>query len=349
MSGRIPGGIECRRWGWLLAIVTTIAVATPTAAVSVSVSRFDLSGTAGSRLDTSFVVLNDETEPLDVRLTLVDWEVDEQGVTRMAVSGTLERSCAGWTDVAPAALALDPGAEADIGIGVTIPEEVNGSHWAGVLLRVAPVDEEDGRGTVRLVRQFLVRVVVTVPPTRPAGRVSSVTTAGLDPLRVRVRFDNVGDTYLTDVNGLVTIQDDASRSLAELPIGPFHVLPGYDIERVVRWSWGIDRPGLYLIRAVIDFGGDHLVAGQMALRVEALELTPIGDAAAPPADLDGDGRYEDIDGDGVLRPADPELLARHLASRPVTENARAFDFDNDGQLTASDIVWLERRVSRTTD
>jgi hypothetical protein len=32
-------------------------------------------------------------------------------------------------------------------------------------------------------------------------------------------------------------------------------------------TWDLDQPGLHIIRAVLDFGGDTLIAGQVAVRI----------------------------------------------------------------------------------
>jgi len=64
------------------------------------------------------------------------------------------------------------------------------------------------------------------------------------------------------------------------------------------------------------------------------------DSAEPPRDLDGDGLYRDVDGDGTFTIADIRLFVRHWDSDAVQENANAFDFDGDGDVTAEDAATL---------
>jgi len=85
---------------------------------------------------------------------------------------------------------------------------------------------------------------------------------------------------------------------------------------------------------------------QIAFRLPELDLAPIGDSAATPADLDGDGLYEDVNGDGWLDSLDPALPRISLGVPSVGRNARAFDFDNDGELTEADVACLEEQVLR---
>lgn len=71
---------------------------------------------------------------------------------------------------------------------------------------------------------------------------------------------------------------------------------------------------------------------------------PIGEAPNPPGDLDGDGLFEDVNGDGQLTLADVILFALNLRSLEVLEHAQFFDFNNDGDLDFDDVRALSERV-----
>ena len=108
---------------------------------------------------------------------------------------------------------------------------------------------------------------------------------------------------------------------------------------------GALTPGCYLALVQLDFGNpDYLTAGQLAFEIKALQLIPIGESVNLPRDLDGDGLYEDINGDGKLADDDLALLGFHVDSEAVQENARAFDFDNDGAVDFNDVVALKGMV-----
>jgi PKD repeat protein len=79
-----------------------------------------------------------------------------------------------------------------------------------------------------------------------------------------------------------------------------------------------------------------------------ISLSPVGDSADPPRDLDGDGLYEDINGDGELTFADPVLLAFSLDSEVVQQNPALFDFDGDGDVDFNDAVALAQMVYGST-
>lgn len=66
--------------------------------------------------------------------------------------------------------------------------------------------------------------------------------------------------------------------------------------------------------------------------------------ARPPRDLNDDGRYEDVDGDGAVTLSDVTGLAGALDSAVVRNNPTAFDIDGDGAVTRLDAGRLLFRV-----
>ena len=70
----------------------------------------------------------------------------------------------------------------------------------------------------------------------------------------------------------------------------------------------------------------------------------IGDSANPPGDIDDDGTFEDINGDGSLTIEDPFTLAFNLHSASVKKQWTLFDFDGDGDLDFDDSSELFQSV-----
>jgi len=66
----------------------------------------------------------------------------------------------------------------------------------------------------------------------------------------------------------------------------------------------------------------------------------VGSSPNSPQDLDGDGRFEDVNGNGRVDYDDVVLLFNNLESQSVTSNARAFDFNENDRLDYADIVAL---------
>ncbi|WP_349254461.1 alkaline phosphatase PhoX [Halorientalis sp.] len=65
-----------------------------------------------------------------------------------------------------------------------------------------------------------------------------------------------------------------------------------------------------------------------------------GSAGSAPTDPDGDGQFEDVNGNGRMDYADIELLFENLDDESVTMNVGAYDFNENGQIDYDDVVDL---------
>jgi PKD repeat protein len=333
----------------LLAMGLLFALAIELMAVTVSVTEFSFSGQPGDPISDALVILNGEGQPVDVDLQIVDWDRAQDGITRTLNAGTLERSCAAWIRLSAEEATLVPDSEIEISLDIHVPETVQGTYWTGILISARGASRSVDEGCIKMLRQFLVRIFVTVSPSEPDGRVSNLQVLGMNPLGVEVAFANTGDTVLAGVSGLIAVESSAGTTLFEIPLVPFDVLPGYVLRQSVLGEWGLQVAGIYLVRAVLDFGVEHLVAGQFVLQIEDLSLSPIGTASDTPTDLNGDGLYEDVNGDGTLTADDADLLEGFIGSSPVQDNSRAFDFSNDGEATMADVYILRDTVLRAIE
>jgi hypothetical protein len=333
----------------LLAMGLLFALAIELLAVTVSVTEFSFSGRPGDPISDTFVILNGEGQPVDVDLEIVDWDRALGGITRTLDAGILERSCAAWMSLSVEDATLIPDSEIEITLNIHVPETAQGTYWTGILISASATSGAVEEGDIKMLRQFLVRVFVTVSPSAPDGRVSNLQVMGINPLGVEVTFANTGDTVLDGVSGLIAVESSAGTTLFEIPLVPFDILPGYILRQSVLGEWGLQAAGIYLVRAVLDFGVEHLVAGQFVLRIEDLDLSPIGTARDIPTDLNGDGLYEDVNGDGTLTSDDADLLEGFMDSSPVQDNSRAFDFSNDGDATMADVYILRDTVLRAIE
>ena len=92
----------------------------------------------------------------------------------------------------------------------------------------------------------------------------------------------------------------------------------------------------YFVAAV----GDSSQSGQVSQSV-ILEYAPdeglspvVGDDA--PTDPDGDGKYEDVNGDGSVNVLDAQAIFSNTADPVVQNNVDAFDFNDDGEVNVLD-------------
>jgi len=72
---------------------------------------------------------------------------------------------------------------------------------------------------------------------------------------------------------------------------------------------------------------------------------PTVTGGSAPTDPDGDGRYEDLNGNGRLDYEDIEILFSNFDADSVRMNASAYDFNENGQLDVDDVVDLYEEVN----
>jgi len=106
----------------------------------------------------------------------------------------------------------------------------------------------------------------------------------------------------------------------------------------------------------IAFEIDHFSTRTVSFEADGRDDTGDGrDAAGPPAlpgasnapiDPDGDGVYEDVNGDGDVTPGDATVLFEAVFGNDaaVTDNPDAFDFNGDGSATAGDATVLFEEI-----
>jgi PKD repeat protein len=70
------------------------------------------------------------------------------------------------------------------------------------------------------------------------------------------------------------------------------------------------------------------------------QIPDISGNGNPPTDEDGDGLYEDVNGDGDATIADVQAFFTSYNSDTVANNSAAFDFNGDGSVTISDVQAL---------
>lgn len=322
-------------------------------ALRISPVAFDLVIPAGVSTTFSFQVANDEAEPLGFQVRLCDWIRDITGANHFCEeAGEVPRSATGWVEVGPTQFVLSPGESQEIRLTLTAPEAapdgspLDGSYWTAVMVEAVPQTEEGEQPGTEVVvkRRFGLKIIATIAGTGHLdGQIVALERRGLNPLWVVLEFENRGTLNMKEVQGRVEVRDVRGETLETIPVEPFPVLPGY-ARRVIAQS---ARPpgerlpaGDYVLLAILDYGGDTLVGAQLLLRVPELALVPLAEGAGIPQDLDEDGFYEDVDGDGALTEDDPALLGEHLEDEAVQSNWPAFDFDNDGDVDFDDVLAL---------
>jgi hypothetical protein len=86
-------------------------------------------------------------------------------------------------------------------------------------------------------------------------------------------------------------------------------------------------------------GNNYAITGTNGATLTITEVT-VGDFANPVTDTDGDGEYEDINGDGTFNIVDVQALFANLGDAAVQNNVEKFDFNDDGSVNIVDVQAL---------
>jgi PKD repeat protein len=105
-----------------------------------------------------------------------------------------------------------------------------------------------------------------------------------------------------------------------------------------------DAAGSTDLSVSVDALGDedanaYSVAGTNGASLTVTEVV-VGDFANPVTDTDGDGEYEDINGDGTFDIIDIQALFANLEDESVQNHADKFDFNDDGKVDVVDVQAL---------
>ncbi len=125
------------------------------------------------------------------------------------------------------------------------------------------------------------------------------------------------------------------------------VLPGAGDLLLATVSLSIVEPGetavWMVVNPMVDDQGKKVEPLVTSGSLKIVVFT-IGKSLSPPMDLDGDGLFEDINGDGKLTFEDGRIFSFNITSQEVQENWQLFDFDGDGDADFEDAMVLVRLV-----
>lgn len=111
------------------------------------------------------------------------------------------------------------------------------------------------------------------------------------------------------------------------------------------------KPGKYSVKLSVGRGGYSAITEQkdvVTVKIPYITITPFpklnGGNYSIPTDPDGDGRFEDINGNGWLEYEDPIILLKDLSFAMKKEPVLQFDFDSSGFIGYGDVVELQKMV-----
>ena len=241
----------------------------------------------GEEYNGQFKVKNNGETEVSLQIVLKDFSLTETGGLSLEDIGAINsHTLAEYIEYTPEELSLQPGDTGQVSYHVNLPEGLQGLHWAAFVIRpqeatqqtVETQSEEGFLFKVNVKIQYVFQLIQypANPPT-PAGRVLTIQVRGAKggngekSLTISTTFENTSQTVLRCQVYMEVRDSTGDRILRyDLPENQL-VLP--EAQRIFSYTFqDVDMgPGQYLVLAVIDYGGEHLVAGQYKATIAETE------------------------------------------------------------------------------
>ena len=238
----------------------------------ISPTDLELAPEPGRTATGTLLVLNHSAQRVRFRVQVQDIFLRPGGEMDVLPPRSMAWSVAAAARVAPSEFELDGGTAMRVRVSVTLPADARGGRYGAVVVWPTPVLQTGGaRGTVSIViPKLAARLLVPVRGTEVArGAITGMLVAprgGGRGLEAKIVFRNTGNVHLRAA-GELSILTAEGRPVARLPIARALVLPGTVREFRIASVGPALEPGAYVARAVIDYGGDALVSGELTFTV----------------------------------------------------------------------------------
>ena len=275
----LAGSIVC------LLVCTVVAPGTGRASFFVSPMEVHLEIEAGRRGAAPLTISNTGKRPVTLKLYLSDSRFQRSGKEENLAPGEVERSCAPWVVLREEVLDLEPFEIRRVPVVIEVPPAAEGSYWTKLYIEeisnptATGAQIEDKSYQLYLKQRMGIRIFEEVRGTlEPEARVTYVAVkqdSVSTPPRVLVSVDNPGNCLLR-CTGSVEIRNSYGVAVDTLLVGTegrFTLFPAMprDLETT---GDTVLNPGTYTALAIVDFGGDYLVAGDAVFRVDGQHERP---------------------------------------------------------------------------
>lgn len=183
-----------------------------------------------------------------------------------------ERSCAGWLSLEQTRLTVAADGSAPIKYSFRVPEDASGTYWTYIMVEgeVRPANPAEAPRKIQVAINTRLRIGVRFVVNVAGGRAReaeisrfTVARSGDDPhsgYTSQIEFRNTGN-YFIKTKGYIEIRTVEGEVAGHEEIEEFASLPGQE--------WNLETPiesqlppGEYIALAVLDYGGDSLIAGE---------------------------------------------------------------------------------------
>lgn len=253
-------------------LVFSAAVALPaqTLQVGISPAELELVPAPGGTATGVLVIFNRSSRRVRFTVKIEDMYIRPTGELNLVGPGSLDWSVAKFSRVTPTEFDLDPNQQVPIRITVTVPPDARGGRYGAIVVSPTPV-LQTGRGvqgTISIiVPKLAAKLLVPIRGTEVVGGAIVNMLAAPKPggkgADIKVVFRNNGNVHVR-TRGDVFILDGSGQQVGKMQLPEALVLPSSIREFRLSWDAKPLEPGTYTVRAVIDYGADVLVSGEVS-------------------------------------------------------------------------------------
>jgi len=259
--------------------------------VGISTFVLDMVISPGEIGKDSLLITNNGDSVQYIAIEVADWVPTGPSMQEYLPPGTLDRSLSAWLNFWPSELALEPGEAVQVQVELTAPPTAEGAYWGMLFVKLLPAPSATGTGATQAHVGLSVLLGVAVYAETDGGelqgRVVGFSCEPLDSekqMMFTLEFEDTGITRLQPT-GTIQIRDEEGDIVRELPLPVFTSLPDTTQRLQVALTFipseqpGVENPepvepepplppGTYLAIAIIDYGGDALVAAQLPFEIQ---------------------------------------------------------------------------------
>ena len=239
--------------------------------------EFHLDVPSGEERTQTFWVRNRGDETIALKVYTGDFWIKPDGNEVFLEPGEVERSCATWLQVAPEELELAPDESSAIRFNIIVPPGKSGTYWGMIFVEqtnkptIKTAKKGESQFNILSFQRVGVRIFENAPgATTPSeGKINEVNV-GWDKekgqLEIGLKFENEGDVLLK-CKGTVEIKDMKGETVKGIELDEFNSYPRASRTKKAFLKEVLD-PGHYTVVVIIDYGAEHLVAGEAVFEVK---------------------------------------------------------------------------------
>ena len=219
-------------------------------------------------------IKNPTDDTLEVKITLQDY-IKVNGQDQMRAARTTDRSCAGWLFIHPEEVKILPYQNKDIRIDMTVPKDAYGDYWTMLFVEEVSKPKSNkvqyGKMTldIKTLLRWGVRIKQHVPGSfNRSGKVTSILFMEEDASRkVELKFLNNSMLIHSRCTGWIEIRDEDGETISKFDIKEFSIYPNDERIFTIEILDELNE-GEFSAVGIIDYGGDHLVGGEILFTIE---------------------------------------------------------------------------------